>query len=672
MGTSFSFMNSFMSSLRSVGASESGDKVTITGLPYKSFLDFLYKKYKVRNFMDKFAYKAALGGIVIHKFFVPEFVYLVQQAAEGKFISANKANAIIDSIFANTWFGSATKDFPTEVDVSRLSKYINPNFKPTKVQLEFIKDVYWQKKSQMHLRGYLVALEPGMGKSKLSLFLACGLRKKHVIVVAPLSTVKNVWEREVQETFVGEQVIWTSYEDPNRITEKTQFVICNYEAVSKITNAVHKNFNPKDTIIIIDECHNYKDIKAQRTTDLLALTDKFGCEDILPMSGTPVKALAVEAIPIFRLLDPYFTPDVEERFKSYSRHPSIMNELLRNRLGMMMFRRLKSEYLDLPPKHELELKIKIPNGKDFTVDVLKAGAEDFRKIRENFYKSNMKKYESAYESCLRIYESTIRTPQDKAAYEKYLEDVKYLRKHEYDFNLADLAKSTNLFENTKILPALPTNRRAEFRDSKSVVKYLKLKILGEVLGSFIGKKRQEMTSALIGKEVIDIINNAEKKTILFSSYTDTIKVAEQKCKAAKLDPVCITGENSKEAVNILNKFKSSNLNPLIASLSVMSTGHTINEANTVIFLNVPFRSVDYEQASDRCYRIGQDTDVYIYKLILDTGTEPNLSTRMHEIIKWSKEQFDDIIGDQEASASMEHFVIGTPFMEIVKSEMEKY
>ena len=79
----------------------------------------------------------------------------------------------------------------------------------------------------------------------------------------------------------------------------------------------------------------------------------------------------------------------------------------------------------------------------------------------------------------------------------------------------------------------------------------------------------------------------------------------------------------------------------------MSTGHTINEANTVIFLNVPFRSTDYEQASERCYRIGQDTDVYIYKLVLDTGDEPNLSTRMQDILSWSKDQFGQIVDGED-------------------------
>jgi SNF2 family DNA or RNA helicase len=157
-----------------------------------------------------------------------------------------------------------------------------------------------------------------------------------------------------------------------------------------------------------------------------------------------------------------------------------------------------------------------------------------------------------------------------------------------------------------------------------------------------------MTSDLLGKEVIDIIKTAKKRTILFSSYVDSLAMAEDVCRQAGLQPMVIDGSNSKQVKDLLDEFRSNeNINPLIASTKVMSTGHTIVECNTVIFLNVPFRSVDYYQASDRVYRIGQDTDVYIYKLVLDTGTKENLSTRMQDILVWSKGQFNEIMGESD-------------------------
>ena len=77
---------------------------------------------------------------------------------------------------------------------------------------------------------------------------------------------------------------------------------------------------------------------------------------------------------------------------------------------------------------------------------------------------------------------------------------------------------------------------------------------------------------------------------------------------------------------------------------MMSTGVTLNEANTTIFAPTPFRYTDYEQAMARCYRIGQDTDVYVYTLTLDTDGKPNISTRIQDISDWSKSLFMNIVG----------------------------
>jgi hypothetical protein len=86
---------------------------------------------------------------------------------------------------------------------------------------------------------------------------------------------------------------------------------------------------------------------------------------------------------------------------------------------------------------------------------------------------------------------------------------------------------------------------------------------------------------------------------------------------------------------------------MIASLKMMSTGVTLTAANTVIFLNKPWRHYEYVQASDRILRIGQTTDCYIYSLVLDTGNEPNMSDRMSEIISASKDLFEAVIENQE-------------------------
>jgi hypothetical protein len=73
------------------------------------------------------------------------------------------------------------------------------------------------------------------------------------------------------------------------------------------------------------------------------------------------------------------------------------------------------------------------------------------------------------------------------------------------------------------------------------------------------------------------------------------------------------------------------------------------------------------QAIARAWRIGQDEQVYVWHMVLDTGDIPNISTRTNDILRWSKEQVDSIMGFK---SDME---LDTVFsMESIDDGMEKY
>lgn len=640
------FMGNVLSQFRSASAKTlPNGKVEIVGIDYTQFKKFLAKEYKTHLFFERFTDPTWSGRMLIDEFFMPEIVYLIDKAASKNYLHRARVDNLIEEIYQNTWYGDSRIDVKSAVDMSVIGKVIVPEYKPLPAQAEFLKEVYWQKKNKYHLNGYLLALPPGGGKSGVSLVLGAALHKKHFIIIAPLSTVHNVWVFEIEKWFMGEQKIWTVKQQPGEIDKTTKFVVLNYESIQKVTAQIAKTFDPNETIIIVDECHNFKDIKALRTKMLYEFKQIFPCPDILLMSGTPVKAFGTEALPIFKMLDPFYTHEVEETIKTLGRFPKVMNELMHNRLGLVMFRKTKEEIIKLPPKHEEDLLIKIPDGKKYTLAEVKKQVLAYSQDRRAYYSQNYHIFFDEYMTALGIFEGTFTSSAQEKEFRQYKTNVYIIQNKMLEGEeMSKLIEAVNQYEKETIEPALPPEWRKKFRNAKTVIKYVELKILGEVLGNLLGKLRTEMTSKIIGKEVIDKIRLAEKKTILFSSYTDSIHIAEEVCKKAGLKPMVITGANSSEAKKIVAEFKTSlTHNPLIASINVMSTGHTINEANTVIFLNVPWREVDYQQSSDRCYRIGQDTDVYVYRLMLDTGTEPNLSTRMRDIVSFSKQQFDQIV-----------------------------
>jgi len=96
------------------------------------------------------------------------------------------------------------------------------------------------------------------------------------------------------------------------------------------------------------------------------------------------------------------------------------------------------------------------------------------------------------------------------------------------------------------------------------------------------------------------------------------------------------------------------------------------EANTEIFLNSPFRPHEREQTIARVDRRGQDTQCRIFDYFLDTGDQPNISTRSKDIMKMAEEMVDAILGgpnphlsDHVAAESLTDYLEGANSVSLV-------
>lgn len=658
------YVESLWSALGVVGVTYDSKKdiVSIKGINVNRLINMFKDLYQSPGFANRFFAMSMFGTINIPQFFIPEIVFILNQCVRNYYISAKQYNQVLDGLYANTWYASTKDIVQTVCDVKAFGKEIKRNPRP--YQLDFIQNVYCQKKTQYHLKGYLLALPQGAGKSFTSLSLAGCLKKKHILIIAPLSVALNSWPQEIENTFVKKKKVVGAKDDYSKIKADTDVVITNYESVVKLEEIIISKFKPEDTIIIVDECHNYKDIKSKRTQELIKFTSLFKCNDILLMSGTPVFATTLEAMPIFSLLDDFYTPVVEDILKSLGRFPNVMNELVHHRLGTVTYRKEASEIMpELPEKVHKDIMIKIPEGKKYTNDEVKLACVNYFKQRVDYYQKNFDKYEKQYKDCLKEFEKTLVSRTDQNRYERYRNDVEKIKSKNITSMLAvmggrtgEMIISVNKYENDVIIPNLPVHLRRPFRESKSVYRYYLLKCMGETLGTVLSGLRAEMYSNLIGEEVHQIIVEAEKKTIIFSTQNDVLDIAMAKCKSWNLNPVLINGSNSRDAKMILDKFKKDKtLNPLVCSVQVMGAGHTIIEANTVIFVGKPWRQAMVSQAEDRVWRIGQDASVVnIISVMLDTDGVPNLSTHLEDIVQWSKEQFDEIVSGIKVEDSEKH------------------
>lgn len=400
-------------------------------------------------------------------------------------------------------------------------------------------------------------------------------------------------------------------------------------------------------MIILDESHNFNDPKSKRSQELIQFCKDTQSKHTIFCSGTAIKALGFEMIMLLYCIDPFFNQDAEERFrKIYGVSVKRATDILKNRMDLISHKIPKTSVMKIEPPIIHRIRVKIPDGTKYLVKQVQKDMQSFIRQRSEYYRENWTEYETAYDDGIRFYKQTLRTSVERDAFELYLEYVAIIKKSYDPVEHKELTKYCNEFEKNKIIPVLPSHMKDKFRNARSAIKYLKLKILGEAIGNVLTKKRSECHSDMVRNfNLAEVIRNADKKTVCFSSFIDVIKTAGDILIKEGFSPVFVYGEHTKNIADIIDTFKKEpDVNPIIASIQSMSVGVTLIEANTLILFDIPYRHYMWEQAVHRIHRIGQDCQCYIYELTLDTGSESNISTRAEDIMQWSKEMVESILG----------------------------
>ena len=638
--------------LQKYGITHHDSHYTIFHFPKWEFRCACRRKYSTSriNHLFKYIDEYSLSSrIRVHEFFIPELIYLLK--------IFHIAPELVKKLEQETWVKCKHTPAPQRIDMKTL--HMKTNIKLLPYQEEFIVN-YDKFKHQDDLRGMLLSFEQGLGKTMTAIALSAVLNKELTIIIAPKNTLESVWVSHIEAVYKKPQKVCV-LSRPGDVDISADFIILNYEAIAKL-KPFFQQLSDLDISIVVDESHNFLRSTSNRTKLLESLINESQCSDVLLMSGTPVKTAGVELIPIFRYIDKHFDDRAEVIFKkAFGVNVSIAKDILNNRLSNMMHRKLKTEVLDLPPKDEETIEISIPNGNEFTLNSVQKKVVQFVKDRYEYHLDRMDEYNRLFDEVIE-YARTLNLPE----WSHFMSDIKFLRTHKVStMTHGPLIERVNMYERNVLLPKLPPDLKKQYNSVKSAVKYVNLKIRGEVIGRLLMQLRIQMTTSMVGSIHIDeIIQSATKKTVVFTSYVDTVEATKELLESEYgLKPIAIYGKTMKDVKSLINKFKTDKkANPLIASIKSMSTGVTLTVANTLIFLNKPWRYTDYVQASDRIHRIGQNTRCVIYTILLKTGNEPNLSTRMEDIMAWSKEIFDGVVDGEEITnkASLQRFIKNIP------------
>lgn len=647
--------------------------VTISGLNGNTLVKDFVAKWKTKRIPNYMFFEKNFWKVSFKEFFLLDVIYTFEELLQLKYLKTSRRalQTTISELKSFDFFKSIfdkTIKVQDRLDFSILKKLLKIDL--YEHQMEYL-EKYNEIVPRYRLNGHLAHVGVGGGKTILGLSLMACAKKDIVIYVVPMNSVVNAWESDINVIFKNPEKYWHSLSSkPFDVTAK-HFII-HYEAIEKYLPFFLTNgFDKKNVGIVIDECHNFNDIKSKRTTLFVEMCKKLNAKDILWMSGTPLKASGLEVIPLLKTIDPLFTKDVEKDYYAiYCSAKSKALTILSNRIGYLYYRINKDQIMKAKGQLGIKInfytaKVKLPNGKDFTLSNIKTKMQKFVEERYEYYKNNEKKYNDDYNEAIDFYRNLIlKDAKALNRLSEYERDVKII-KNNYDPKIhKELSFNLNKFEKTVIAPKLPSELRKRFYKAKSVVKYVKLTILGEALGSVLGKMRTECNVELsknlndltlipknnesperLETSLSDIINNSEKKTILFTNFVEVVKSTSVVLESMDFKPLLVYGDTNKNLTSIINSFTNDpDANPLIATFQSLSTAVRLTSANTIVMLNNPFREHEYSQAYGRAYRLGQDKDVNVIDILLDTGNEPNISTRSKEILEDAAEAVSIMLG----------------------------
>ena len=532
----------------------------------------------------------------------------------------------------------AALEKPMEQVPSEISAKLNNlgvELKP--YQSEFLYH-YYNATHKVRLDGFLMAFEQGLGKTFTAIATVYAFNLFPCIITAPKSTLLS-WQNSITKLIPSKFL----KEDVLNVADK--FYICNYEALTKLPGYI--TTRPKS--MIVDEIQNFRYMNTARVQNVIQLQEMYHIHNVLALSGTPIKALASEFVPVMTMLDPMFRDStmaqaIFKRLYSTGKYDAIASAVLQERLKLYMIRKEAAKELNLPDIKKYDISLKVNNIGPYTLPVVMENIRNYVKNgMEERSKQDVVMLYDRLMKLLSLFQDTVQSQGisfTKDYLEMYIELVKSLEKMDPMGNKQYKTYMIKVREIEKDMRTGNSEIGKQIAQTRREITSYRFILLGRALGEYFIRGKIRLLNEVVKENLNtlkNIIENSHKKVIIFSTFREPLVTLSSLFKSLGIKSMLV--ESAADFNTNFTKFSNDpNTRVIMGTIQALGTGTDGLQycCDTIIFLNRPFRSTDLQQAEARIHRQGQDSTCHYYYINVDPSN-PNVLSHEELINQWSKD-----------------------------------
>jgi len=416
-------------------------------------------------------------------------------------------------------------------------------------------------------RTFLLADEPGLGKTAQALLAASVSHSYPLLVVVP-NVVKTNWAREV-ELWTPQRTATVVHGDGNDVDAFSDVVIVNYEVLDRHVGWLSR-FGFKG--MVVDEAHFIKNLSSQRSKHVLALSKSIRTAApralMMALTGTPLINQIDDFRAIWQFLgwidDKKPLQELMEALEDTGLTPAdfgFFSEARHAVIDMGIVRRKKVDVAaDIPARRIADIPVELDD--DLGRSIREAERALTARLVERFNR---------------------RLGLRKPGADEFDDDI-------------DRERLIRLVA------------REELEDTQA-------KKSGENVFTMV--RRIGQAKATLAAEYTAQLARNVGKVVFFAKHIDVMDTAEAHFAKVGLKSVSIRGDQSpKSRQAAIDGFMNDpDVSIVVASLTAAGVGVNLQAASNVVLAELSWTSAEQTQAIDRVHRIGQELPVTAWRII---------------------------------------------------------